>query len=161
MPNVRFHQKYLPKHCRNFFATPLTPPSPPVPGERAGERGKLARKGNPETAESNPGKKFSHVSVYEVVKRIPRGRIATYGQIAKMIGRCTARMVGYALAALPAGMPVPWHRVINHKGEISPRAGGDGATRQRRLLEKEGIRFDRKGRVDLEKFRWAGKTMGR
>ncbi len=95
-----------------------------------------------------------HHEVYRVVKRIPKGKITTYGQIAKIVGRCTARMVGYALAALPYGMGVPWHRVINSKGEISPRARGDGALRQRKLLEKEGIRFDRRGRVDLKKIRW-------
>jgi methylated-DNA-protein-cysteine methyltransferase-like protein len=65
-------------------------------------------------------------------------------------------MVGYAMAALPWGAGVPWQRVINHKGEISTRSRGDGALRQRRLLQKEGIRFDRKGRVNLKKVRWAG-----
>ncbi len=104
-----------------------------------------------------PNPRF-HQEVYETVKRIPRGKVATYGQIAKIVGRCTPRMVGYALAALPHGMAVPWHRVINHRGEISPRARGDGALRQRRLLEKEGVRFDRKGRVNLKKFRWAPET---
>jgi methylated-DNA-protein-cysteine methyltransferase related protein len=101
----------------------------------------------------SPNLRF-HQQVYRIVKRIPRKRVATYGQIAKIVGRCTARMVGYALAALPDGMAVPWHRVINRLGEISPRSGGDGALRQRRLLEKEGIRFDARGRVDLRKFRW-------
>jgi methylated-DNA-protein-cysteine methyltransferase related protein len=94
--------------------------------------------------------------VYEAVRRIPPGRVATYGQIAKIVGRCTARMVGYAMAALPPGSRVPWQRVINHRGEISPRTRGDGALRQRRLLQKEGIRFDRRGRVNLKKVRWPG-----
>jgi methylated-DNA-protein-cysteine methyltransferase-like protein len=94
--------------------------------------------------------------IYEAVRRIPPGKVATYGQIAKIVGRCTARMVGYAMAALPAGSGVPWQRVINHKGEISTRSRGDGDLRQRRLLQKEGIRFDRKGRVNLKKVRWAG-----
>jgi methylated-DNA-protein-cysteine methyltransferase related protein len=98
--------------------------------------------------------RYGHI--YEVVRRIPPGKVATYGQIAGIVGRCTARMVGYAMAALPPGSGVPWQRVINHKGEISARAVGDGALRQRRLLQKEGIRFDPGGRVNLKKFRWGG-----
>lgn len=62
---------------------------------------------------------------------------------------------GYAMSALPYGTDVPWHRVINHKGEISPRAGG-GEAEQRALLEAEGIRFDERGRTDLGRFGWAG-----
>jgi methylated-DNA-protein-cysteine methyltransferase-like protein len=94
--------------------------------------------------------------IYEAVRGIPPGKVATYGQIAKVVGRCTARMVGYAMAALPPGSEVPWQRVINHEGEISTRSRGDGALRQRRLLQREGIRFDRKGRINLKKVRWAG-----
>jgi methylated-DNA-protein-cysteine methyltransferase related protein len=92
--------------------------------------------------------------VYEVVRKIPRGKVATYGQIARIVGRCTARMVGYAMAALRPGSGVPWQRVVNHKGEISARSGGDGAVRQRRLLQSEGIHFDLRGRMDLKKVRW-------
>jgi methylated-DNA-protein-cysteine methyltransferase related protein len=92
--------------------------------------------------------------IYAAVRRIPCGKVATYGQIAKIVGRCTARMIGYAMAALRGRTDVPWQRVINAKGEISARSGGDGAIRQRRLLEKEGIRFDRGGRVDFKRYRW-------
>jgi methylated-DNA-protein-cysteine methyltransferase-like protein len=92
--------------------------------------------------------------IYDVVRLIPPGRVATYGQIAKIVGRCTARMIGYAMAALPSNADVPWQRVINHKGEISRRARGDGSPRQRKLLEAEGIKFDERGRVDLKKVRW-------
>ena len=92
--------------------------------------------------------------IYRVVRRIPSGKVATYGQVAKIVGRCTARMVGYAMAALRPGAGVPWQRVINSRGEISARTHGDGSLRQRRLLETEGIRFDRKGRVDFKKVRW-------
>jgi methylated-DNA-protein-cysteine methyltransferase-like protein len=69
-------------------------------------------------------------------------------------------MVGYAMAALRGRTDVPWQRVINSKGEISPRAGGDGAVRQRKWLEKEGVRFDLRGRVNFKKVRWKnrGKT---
>ena len=94
--------------------------------------------------------------IYEVVEEIPPGKVATYGQIAKIVGFCTPRMVGYAMAALPHGRDVPWQRVVNHKGEISVRARGDGAQRQRGLLRAEGIRFDRKGRINLKKVRWTG-----
>jgi methylated-DNA-protein-cysteine methyltransferase-like protein len=92
--------------------------------------------------------------IYDAVRRIPRGKVATYGQIAKIVGRCTPRMVGYAMAALRGRTDVPWQRVINAKGEISTRSRGDGALRQRRLLEKEGVRFDQRGRVEFKKFRW-------
>jgi methylated-DNA-protein-cysteine methyltransferase-like protein len=94
--------------------------------------------------------------IYEVVRQVPPGNVATYGQIAKIVGFCTPRMVGYAMAALPQGVDVPWQRVINHKGEISTRSRGDGAWRQRGLLRTEGIRFDRKGRINLKKVRWPG-----
>lgn len=89
--------------------------------------------------------------IYAEVRRIPRGRVSTYGGIARRLGGCTARQVGYAMAALPDNSRVPWHRVINHKGEISPR---DGAPRQRALLEAEGVQFDHRGRVNLSQIGW-------
>ena len=95
-----------------------------------------------------------HERIYAVVKRIPKGKVATYGQIARMVGRCTARMVGYAMAAVPEGSRVPWQRVINSQGMISARSNGDGVERQRAKLEKEGVKFDAKGRVGLLKFGW-------
>ncbi len=95
-----------------------------------------------------------HERIYVVVKRIPKGKVATYGQIARITGRCTARMVGYAMAALPEGSRVPWQRVINSQGMISARSHSDGDVRQRVLLEKEGVKFDEKGRVDLKVFQW-------
>ena len=94
--------------------------------------------------------------IYSVVRQIPSGKIATYGQIAKIVDRCTARMVGYAMAALPPNTDVPWQRVINYKGEISIRSRGDGSLRQLRLLKAEGVKFDMRGRVNLRKVRWAG-----
>jgi methylated-DNA-protein-cysteine methyltransferase related protein len=98
--------------------------------------------------------KTSYAQIYGMIRQIPEGKVATYGQIAGLVGRCTPRMVGYALAALPAGRDVPWHRVINARGEISRRSGGDGEIRQRMRLEAEGIRFDPEGRLDLKKVRW-------
>jgi len=93
--------------------------------------------------------------IYAVVERIPEGRVATYGQVAALagLGRA-ARQVGYALHSLPEGSDLPWQRVINSRGEVSPRAmpGWDGY--QRHLLEEEGVEFDERGRVDLERYRW-------
>lgn len=106
---------------------------------------------------------------YEWIRRIPRGRVATYGQIAALAGAPRrARMVGQALAALPPGQEIPWHRVINAQGRISIRGGEEGArrgkrqprkdgatpeTRQQRFLEAEGVPVH-KGRVDLTRYRW-------
>jgi len=92
----------------------------------------------------------------DLVRMIPKGRVASYGQIARCIERCTPRMVGFAMAAVPHGSDVPWHRVINSQGMISVRSGGDGARIQRILLEAEGVRFDKKERVDLAKVGWKG-----
>jgi methylated-DNA-protein-cysteine methyltransferase related protein len=91
-----------------------------------------------------------------VVRRIPRGRVATYGQVAALAGlRGQARLVGYAMHALPIGSKVPWQRVINARGMVSVRRGGTGAElNQRFLLEREGVRFDQRGRVSLERYRW-------
>lgn len=92
--------------------------------------------------------------IYATVRRIPRGRVATYGQIAELAGLAGhARQVGYALHAL-RGDRVPWHRVVNAFGEISPRSAGDSHELQRQLLEAEGVEFDLRGRIDLRRFRW-------
>ena len=97
--------------------------------------------------------------IYAVVRRIPRGRVATYGQVAELAGlEGHARQVGYALHALPSGSGLPWHRVINARGEISARSGSDWEELQRLLLEAEGIEFDLCGRVDLRRFRWRKKN---
>jgi methylated-DNA-protein-cysteine methyltransferase-like protein len=97
----------------------------------------------------------SHTRIYAVVRRIPRGRVATYGQVAALAGRAGhAREVGYALHALAEDSTVPWQRVVNARGEVSPRRtpGMDGL--QRALLEREGVAFDARGRIDLERLRW-------
>ena len=94
-------------------------------------------------------------AIYDAVYRVPRGRVASYGQIAAVSGYpgC-ARQVGYALAALPEGTDVPWQRVINAAGRVSDRAEPGRAGYQRHLLEEEGVEFDAAGRVDLKRFGW-------
>ncbi len=99
--------------------------------------------------------------IYDVARRIPNGRVATYGQIAAIVGRCTPRQVGYAMAAVPYGSDVPWHRVINGRGMVSERAAGDGSEVQRTLLEAEGVLFDERGRVDLPVVGWKGPALKR
>ena len=98
----------------------------------------------------------AHALILGVVRRIPRGRVATYGQIARLAGlEGHARLVGYALSALPSGSPVPWHRVVNARGEISARRdGGPEDVVQRLRLERERVRFDPRGRIRLETYRW-------
>jgi len=93
-----------------------------------------------------------HLAFYAAAQSVPEGRVATYGQIAEAAGfpRC-ARQVGQALSALPADTSVPWHRVVNAKGEISLR---ENAPNQRRLLEAEGVTFDARGKIDLARFSW-------
>ena len=94
--------------------------------------------------------------IYDVVRRIPEGEVATYGQIASVAGLARrARQVGYALHALPGGSDVPWHRVINARGEVSVRTANPGwESVQAQMLEDEGVAFDHHGRVDLVRFRW-------
>ncbi len=97
--------------------------------------------------------KVDYKAIYRAIRKIPRGRVATYGQIATLAGiDGHARQVGYALHTLPAGSDVPWHRVINARGEVSPRNASDSHELQRLLLEAEGIEFDARGRVDLAIF---------
>ncbi len=96
----------------------------------------------------------SYERIYRAVCRIPKGRVATYGQIAAVAGiPKQPRAVGYALSALNDDR-VPWHRVINAKGEISLRSELGDERAQRTLLEREGIAFDKAGRVSLSQFRW-------
>jgi methylated-DNA-protein-cysteine methyltransferase-like protein len=101
----------------------------------------------------------AYARIYAVVRRIPRGRVATYGQVAELAGLAGhARQVGYALHALPAGTAVPWHRVINAAGAVSLRATPGDELTQRQLLEREGVRFDARGRVPLRHARWRAKA---
>jgi len=109
-----------------------------------------------------PARDTFYKSVWQLVQQIPTGQVATYGQIGAFIPQPAgvspedykafrARWVGNAMAACPQG--VPWQRVINAQGKVSARQGAD---LQQRLLEAEGIVFDPRGRVDLQRFAWSG-----
>lgn len=91
--------------------------------------------------------------IYALVSQVPPGFVTTYGELSRQIG-CTARTVGFAMAALPVGHDVPWQRVINSGGRVSPRADGDGSAIQQLLLEAEGVRFDERQQVDLARYGW-------
>jgi methylated-DNA-protein-cysteine methyltransferase-like protein len=100
-----------------------------------------------------------------VVRRVPPGRVVTYGQVAALAGiPGHARQVGYALHGLAPGSDVPWQRVINARGEVSARAEAEWEGYQRHLLLEEGVELDALGRVDLRRYRWeprAGWVAGR
>ena len=103
---------------------------------------------------SQPSNRY--LEIYAVVALIPAGCVATYGQIARLAGLDGhARQVGYALSALQDGCELPWHRVVNAQGRISPRSGGGPADIVQRLrLEHEGVQFDEQGRIPLKHFQW-------
>ncbi|MDH3466539.1 MAG: MGMT family protein [Gammaproteobacteria bacterium] len=94
--------------------------------------------------------------IYSVIAQIPPGYVATYGQIAAIVGGCSARVVGYALAATPKELTIPWQRVINSRGEVSARRQGGACSRQRTLLEDEGVVFDGGHRIDFAEVGWEG-----
>ena len=98
-----------------------------------------------------------HERVYDMVSRVPRGRVSTYGDIATLLGSPrVARHVGFALAAL-ADPTVPWHRIINARGQISFKGDTVRAEQQRARLEAEGITFTDSGKVvDFKGLRWQG-----
>jgi methylated-DNA-protein-cysteine methyltransferase-like protein len=108
------------------------------------------------------GRDGSRARIYAVVRRIPRGRVATYGQVAALAGLAgQARQVGYALAALEDGSGVPWHRVINAQGRVSLRGEPGWDAVQRQLLERERVRFDAGGRVALATYQWQPRLVAR
>lgn len=95
--------------------------------------------------------------VYRLVHQVPPGRVTSYGAVARMLDRPrAARTVGWALHSLPEGSDVPWHRVVNSRGQVSTTWSEPDTGLQRRLLEAEGVVFDENGRVDWDRFGWAG-----
>ena len=103
--------------------------------------------------------KVTYDLIHRVVSRIPRGRVATYGQIADIAGiPGQAPRVGYALSALADGTDVPWQRVVNAKGEISVRAHSGSESLQKKLLRAEGVLFNRDGKIPMERFQWRPKA---
>ncbi len=98
--------------------------------------------------------------IYDVVKQIPKGKVATYGQVAELAGnKRWSRVVGYALHANPNPQEIPCHRVVNRLGEVSKAFAFGGENRQIALLEDEGVKLEN-GKVDLEKYRWNCVTIG-
>ncbi len=97
--------------------------------------------------------------VYDAVRSVPRGRIVSYGGVAALLGQPrAARGVGHALHLLPDESDVPWWRVLNRNGEIS-LPGTRGSVVQKKLLHKEGVRFNRAGRADWTKYAWDGDSL--
>jgi methylated-DNA-protein-cysteine methyltransferase-like protein len=102
----------------------------------------------------------SHHRILAVVRRIPRGRVATYGQVAALAGfPRQPRFGGYALRH--ADEEIPWHRVVNARGELSPRAESESVRVQRARLVAEGVRFDDRGRIDLKRYGWRPRAVKR
>lgn len=98
----------------------------------------------------------SYARYYAIVRGIPPGKVGTYGSVARAAGLPgRARQVGYAMAALPDDSDVPWHRVVNARGEVSRRSAGRAfESLQRAMLESEGVDFDARGRIDLARYGW-------
>ncbi len=93
--------------------------------------------------------------IFEVVRRIPKGRVATYGQVADLAGLPRhARLVGYALNSLKAGARLPWHRVVGSPGRISLPEGSESHYEQRARLAMEGVEVDVDGRLSLRRHQW-------
>ncbi|HVN71720.1 MAG TPA: MGMT family protein [Desulfomonilia bacterium] len=107
----------------------------------------------PRTSGDHSARNPIYSRIYEIVNHIPRGRVATYGQVAQMAGiPGHARRVGYALHNLPDNSSVPWHRVINHKGRISLPPWTSASSLQRELLEAEGVEFDKDDTISLKTY---------
>ena len=101
----------------------------------------------------NPEEYKLYQHFYDLVNQIPKGEVATYGDIAKMADCRSARAVGFALNQLPEGSKIPWQRVINSQGKVSPRRNCEGHLVQQLILEEEGVVFEN-GKVNLKTFRW-------
>lgn len=128
-------------------------PPPPAPPGLSTSRRVGQNAGRYRIAMTRPSDSYRRI--YDVVSRIPRGRVANYGQVAELAGLPRqARLVGYALNVLPPDSDVPWHRVVNAQGRISLRGGGLGHEElQAQMLRREGVRFVA-GAVPLDRYRW-------
>ena len=99
--------------------------------------------------------KGTFAQIYEIVRQIPRGRVTTYGAIARLLGNPRmSRVVGYALHVNPEPGVIPCHRVVNRFGGLSPAFAFGGENRQRTLLAEEGVTFDAEGNVELDTYFW-------
>ena len=93
--------------------------------------------------------------IYDFVCQIPKGKVATYGQVARMAGNPRwARVVGYALHVNPAPGIIPCHRVVNREGRVAEAFAFGGGATQRKMLEEEGVVFENDGSIDFEKYGW-------
>lgn len=93
--------------------------------------------------------------VYLIVSKIPEGKVATYGQIAKLLGEPrSARIVGWAMKAAPSGLHLPCHRVVNRLGELAPEYAFGSKQLQKDILKAEGVTFKKNGTINLEKHLW-------
>ncbi|MSR36917.1 MAG: hypothetical protein EXR95_09830 [Gemmatimonadetes bacterium] len=129
------------------------------PHDRPNQETDVAPARSPRPAARSPRSFGSRV--YGLVRRIPRGRVVSYGGVAAMLGSPrAARGVGYALSALGPETNVPWWRVVNRNGEISIKGDPALAALQRSLLKKEGVSFSRAGRIDWTRFGWRGPRGG-
>lgn len=112
---------------------------------------------NPHDAAAPPPAVSFRDRVHAAIRAVPEGRVASYGGIAAIIGQPrAARAVGTTLCNLPDGSDVPWWRVVNRNGEISIKCTVHGPALQRALLRREGVRFDRKGRISWDRYGWDG-----
>jgi methylated-DNA-protein-cysteine methyltransferase related protein len=101
------------------------------------------------------GQSNLYQKIYEIVADIPEGQVATYGQIAWMVGRPrAARVVGYAMSRVPDGLNIPCHRVVNKAGALAPNHVFGGEQNQRDRLKQEGVTFLENGCIDMEKYQW-------
>jgi methylated-DNA-protein-cysteine methyltransferase related protein len=100
---------------------------------------------------------MDYAPLYRLIEKIPAGQVATYGQLARIVG-CSPRQVGHALSTLDGkqAKKVPWHRVVNAQGKISPRGEGGGETLQADRLRREGVVWRPSGVIDLRVFKWPG-----
>jgi methylated-DNA-protein-cysteine methyltransferase-like protein len=94
--------------------------------------------------------------IHDLVAEVPPGQVASYGQIAFVVSAPSARIVGRAMATLPGGSPVPWHRIVNSVGRLAKRKEGGESPEQRRRLREEGVTLDVLGRIALKDHAWPG-----